>query len=124
MNYPQYFMPQQPMIQQHNTNGFISVRSENEAINYPVAPGNCVTFKIEGQPIVIEKSMGFSQFDSPKFDRYRLVKEDMPKPEEHQHDADSKSLESIMSEIDRMKSDINDLKSRIKEEIEDNEQHS
>lgn len=62
--YNQFVNPvvQQPTPQSQNqiqNGGFISARSEDEVLNYPVAPGNCVTFKIEGQPIVMEKAMGF-----------------------------------------------------------------
>jgi hypothetical protein len=56
------------------------VRSEEEAYNYPVALGNCVTFKVENEPIVIEKSMSYSQLENPKIDRYRLVREDVVTP--------------------------------------------
>lgn len=55
---------QQP--QQIQNGGFMLVPSEDIARSYPVAPGNCVTFKIEGQPIVMEKSMGFSQLEAPR----------------------------------------------------------
>lgn len=60
--------------------GFIMVRSEEEAYNYPVELGNCVTFKVENEPIVIEKSMSYSQLENPKIDRYRLVREDIVAP--------------------------------------------
>jgi hypothetical protein len=40
-----------------------------------MAPGNSIMFKIESEPIVIEKTMGFSQLDSPVVTKYRLVKE-------------------------------------------------
>ena len=63
----------QPQIQ---NGGFMTVPNEDVVKTYPVAPGNCVTFKIEGQPIVMEKSMGFSQLESPKIDRYRLERDD------------------------------------------------
>lgn len=93
MNYgypqqPQYYQPMQQVSQPQPTQnqmqiqngGFVSVANEEMVRNYPVAPGNCVTFKIEGQPIVIEKSMGFSQLESPRLDRYRLVREEAPDP--------------------------------------------
>lgn len=98
MNYPTYYYPPnyiQPMYQQIPANsqqsnqnqqskiqntGFIMVRSEEEAYNYPVALGNCVTFKVENEPIVIEKSMSYSQLENPKIDRYRLVREDIVAP--------------------------------------------
>jgi hypothetical protein len=66
---------QQPTIQQ---SGFVLVPSEQEARNYPVAPGNSVTFKDENAPYCYVKTMGFNQLDRPTFERYRLVKEDGP----------------------------------------------
>lgn len=66
---------QAPQIQQ---SGFVLVQSEQEARAYPVAPGNSVTFKDESQPYCYVKTMGFNQLDRPIFERYRLVKEEMP----------------------------------------------
>lgn len=83
--YPNYMMqpqnqmslasqPQpQPQIQ---NGGLISVRSELEARNYPIAPGNSITFKDENSPYVYTKTMGFSQLDRPTFEKFRLVKEE------------------------------------------------
>ena len=76
--YPQY-QPQvqqqqvQPQVQQ---NGFVRVQSENEARMYPVAPGNSITFIDENAPYCYTKTMDFSQLDRPKFEKYRLVKEE------------------------------------------------
>lgn len=70
--------PTQPM--QIQNGGFVSVRSEIEARNYPVAYGNSVTFKDETQPYVYTKTMGFSQLDRPVFEKYKLVKEDAQEP--------------------------------------------
>lgn len=91
-NYPQYqTAPQQiPQAQQQipqqtqqpvqpqqiQNGGFISVHNENEAKMYPVAPGNSVTFIDENAPYCYTKTMGFSQLDRPKFEKYRLVKEE------------------------------------------------
>lgn len=74
---PQVQQQAQPQ-QQIQNGGFISVRSRAEAQNYPVAPGNSVTFKDETAPFVYVKTMGFSQLDRPIFESYRLVKEDAP----------------------------------------------
>lgn len=71
---------QQPQIQtqpQIQNGGLISVRSEMEARNYPIAPGNSITFKDENSPYVYTKTMGFSQLDRPTFEKFRLVKEDI-----------------------------------------------
>jgi len=77
---PNYFQPtyQQQTTQptQIQNGGFMLAPSEDFVTSYAVAPGNCVTFKIEGQPIVLEKSKGFSQLEEPKIERYRLIKEE------------------------------------------------
>lgn len=115
MNYPQYYYPQQ--IQQfqmpQNTNtGFISVRNETEARNYPVALGNSVTFKDETAPYVYTKTMGFSQLETPRFEKYRLVKEE---PQTAQigglnDTADNlyskEDLDAIWAEIDALKAEV------------------
>ena len=67
-----YSQPQQ--IQQ--ANGFISVRSIEEAFNWPIAPGNSLTFKDESAPYIYTKTKGFSQLEPPVFERFRLVKEE------------------------------------------------
>ena len=81
------FPNQMSGAQQTQNNGFISVRSAQEAMNYPVAPGNSITFKDEAQPYVYVKTMGFNQMEQPTFKRYRLVEEDLnsiPSVAEHQ----------------------------------------
>lgn len=65
--------PAQPAIQ---NGGFVRVQNENAARMYPVAPGNSVTFVDDNAPFCYVKTMGFSQLEAPKFERYRLVKED------------------------------------------------
>ena len=67
----------QPEIRQ---NGFIRVKDEAEVDAYPIAPGNSVTFIHETQPLVFVKTLGFSQFDHPVKERYRLVKETPEEP--------------------------------------------
>lgn len=68
--------PNMPMPNQIQNGGFVTVRSEAEARNYPVAPGNSVTFKHETAPYCYTKTMGFSQFEAPRFEKYKLVKEE------------------------------------------------
>ena len=95
---------QQPQTQpqQIQNGGFINVRSEQEARNYPIAIGTSVTFKDENAPYIYNKTMGFSQFDTPRFDKYRLVKEDSA---EMQNSAQENVLnvEPINSSIDELK---------------------
>ena len=110
---PQQQFPPQQQIQ---NGGFISVPNEGIVNSYPVAPGNCVTFKIEGQPIVMEKSMGFSQFDSPKIEKYRLVKEDVAETtqiaqnEPKQNVVDNSVIDDLKDEIQAIWDEIEVLK--------------
>ena len=81
--YPGYYQTQPQYNQQIQNGGFVSVRSIEEAFNWPVAPGNSITFKDENQPFVYTKTKGFSPLEQPIFERYRLVKVEEPqKPSE------------------------------------------
>ena len=101
--YQQYPMFQQQIPQQiQQTNMLISVRNEMEARNYPVEPGRSITFKDENQPYIYVKTMGFSQLEVPRFDKYRLVKE------ENTIKAENGALEpqTNISTIDALKAEI------------------
>ena len=102
----------QPQTQIQN-GGFVSLPSEEMVYSYPVAMGNCVTFKIEGKPIVMEKSVGFSQFESPKIKRFRLVEEDAEKVSESRD----------ISDIDKVKSDIKEIWGKL-DEIENSKKYT
>jgi hypothetical protein len=69
--YQSQFPNQQPQMQIQN-GGFLPVRSRQEAMNYPVAPGMSVTFKDESAPYIYTKTKGFNQFDEPVFDVYKI----------------------------------------------------
>lgn len=125
--YPQYGyqMPQQsqqqaPIPPQMQSGGFMSVRSEQEARSYPVAPGNVMTFKIENQPYVCEKAQGFSQLEGPVFNKYRLVKEEPSTAPNSLDNATSDSkvanttINDIISEIETIKDDIKGIKEQLK----------
>lgn len=115
--YPQYYQvpqniqpnaPQQIQQPQIQNGGFVSVRSESEARNYPVAIGNSVTFKDETEPYVYTKTMGFSQLDRPIFEKYKLVKEDVE--ERDVSDKKDKEIDSIKSDILKLWGEVNELK--------------
>mgnify|MGYP007122048053 CR=1 FL=1 len=95
---------------QIQSGGFVSLPNENMVNSYPVAPGNCVTFKVEGQPIVLEKSMGFSQLEAPKIRRFRLVEENIV--EESTKVDSSEDIESLKADIKKMWGEINAIKNR------------
>ena len=102
----------QPNAQIQN-GGFMVMPNEDMVKNYPVAPGNCVTFKIEGKPIVMEKSMGFSQFESPKIDRYRLVKEESEEVNESQEVVNDEHYEEIKTDIEKLWGAIDEIKASM-----------
>ncbi len=126
--YPQYYPPQyqqpmmqqapvqqpqttQPMVQQQPQiqNSFVSIQSEDMVAMYPVAPGHCVTFKVDGKPIMYEKSMGFSQFEAPRIKRYRVVEEDAPVEPPKSPDKPEIDLEGINVSIDKIKGEIGQI---------------
>lgn len=113
MNYPYYYQQQNNQIQ---NGGLVNVRNMIEARNYPVAPGNSVTFKDENSPYIYTKTMGFSQLDRPIFEVFRLVKEEFT-PETETKPADYRH------EIDELKVEIEKLKKMFMEE-EENERDS
>ena len=107
----------QPQIQ---NGGFIQVHNEDEARNYPIAPGNSVTFKDENAPYVYTKTMGFSQLDRPIFEKYRLVKEDdmptqnPPVSAEIAQQTDNIDY-ALKTDLTALQTEIDALKQRIEE---------
>lgn len=99
---------QQPTIQ---NGGFVSVRSEVEARNYPIAPGNSVTFKDETAPYVYTKTMGFSQLDRPIFEKYKLVKEDIAENIE----PDINALSEVKEDIQKLWGEVDAIKTKVNE---------
>lgn len=125
----QAFQQQSQNYQQQNqqiqNGGFMVVPSEDMARTYPVAPGNCVTFKIEGKPIVMEKSMGFSQLEAPRIDRYRLVREEdapneqnLPQNEPKNNSTENETINELKGQIKALNDELNDIKNRL-HELED-----
>lgn len=106
--YPYQYQMYQPqmMPQQQAALGVVSVRSMQEAQNYPVAPGNSVMFRDENAPYVYTKTMGYSQLDRPTFERYRLVKEEITEPAQVPVTADRTEIEQIRAEIERIKQEL------------------
>ena len=106
---------------QTTQNGFVSVRSEAEARNYPIAPGNSITFKDETSPYVYTKTMGFSQLDRPTFEKYKLVKEEAEEVTEPCVNCSSlkTDIEKLWGAIDEIKATIEKPASRRKKETND-----
>ena len=96
--------------------GLVSVHSEAEARNYPVAHGNSITFKDENAPYVYVKTMGFSQLDRPTFDRFRLVKEEAETAVEPaiNNETDNLPLDDIKADISEIRGDIEAIRKQVK----------
>lgn len=116
----QSIQPQpQPQPQQIHNGGYVSVRSEDEARMYPVAPGNSVTFINELSPFIYKKTMGFSQFEKPNFEVFKVVPEIPPKIEGTGDEvkdityAEKSEIEALQTTIEALKADIDTLNSKI-----------
>lgn len=122
--------PQQPIappIQQPNpqpiSSGLISIPSEADARNYPVGYGQSVSFRDENAPYLYTKTMGFSQLEPPKFEKYKLIKESADSPdkplENNQTDklpsyAEKSDIEDVRAEIRGLKDEVAKLKEKKK----------
>lgn len=116
--YQNNMQPQQP--QQIQNGGFISVHNIQEAINYPVAPGNSVTFKDENSPYIYVKTKGFSQLEEPTFKKFRLIEENDTQQQENTTTATEQTVNyadfakqadvtALWSEIEMLKKQIADI---------------
>lgn len=113
MIYNPYFnhYPQPPQIQ----NSFVTVRSEAEAMNYPVAFGNSVIFKNETEPYIYTKTMGFSSTDKPVFERYKRDAEEVKEEPDYIRD----EIASIWKEIESIKKKgTNDEHTRTRKSVQ------
>lgn len=109
---PNYQMAAQP--QQIQNGGFVSVRSAQEAFNYPVALGNSVTFKDETAPFIYVKTRGFSQLEEPVFEQFQLVKVDNSQKVAEPAEATSTEY-ALKSDISALKEEIDLLKKKVSE---------
>lgn len=109
--YQQYQqMLQQPQMPMNNAGNFVSVPNEMAARNYPIAPGNSVTFIDENSPYCYTKTMGLNQLDRPVFKRYRLVEEqDIPQNAQSTPQA-NEQVQGKQVIPDEIKGDINALR--------------
>lgn len=119
---PNYQMatPQQQQLQIQN-GGFVSVRSAQEAFNYPVALGNSVTFKDETAPYIYVKTRGFSQLEEPIFEQFQLVKVDNsqkaaePEQAANPEYALKSDLTVLQEEIDLLKKKVSEFRLTVNE---------
>ena len=112
---------QQPQSQIQN-GGFMSVRTEEEAYNWPIAPGVGMTFKVENAPVIIDKARGFSPLEQPVVKVYDMI-ERVPQqsaaaqPKEAPvtppvNYAERSDVEAIRRELEGFKADLEALKNQ------------
>lgn len=119
---PNYQMTAQPQPMQIQNGGFVSVRSAQEAFNYPVALGNSVTFKDETAPFIYVKTRGFSQLEEPVFEQFQLLKVDNsqkaaePEQTTSTEYALKSDLAALQEEIDWLKKKVSEFKQNESED--------
>ena len=84
--------------------------NETAARNYPIAPGNSVTFIDENNPYCYTKTMGLNQLDRPVFKRYRLVEEQDTFQNAQSAPQTSEQAQGKQVIPDEIKADINALR--------------
>lgn len=119
--YPQYQM-QMPQQQQNINSGYVTVRSEQEARNYPVAPGASITFFNETEPYCYKKTMGNSPLDRPDFEIYEIIKktstpqtQNLPPTSNDNEKTDIYTTEQFKSEIEPILSRLDVLERKVVE---------
>lgn len=117
--------PQQQMPIQNG--GFVVVPNIDTARNWPVAPGNSVTFKDESAPYIYTKTMGYSQLDAPRFEKYRLMKEEITEEVAQQAVqnavqercyAEMADIEALRGQLDTLRKEVTRLSVEIEKPVE------
>lgn len=95
---------------------FVRVQSEQDARSYPVAPGNSVTFIDENAPFCYVKAVDASALDRPRFERYRLVKEEDRQTDEPKPDKVAPQY-ALQGDLDDMRHRLDKIERRLKKEV-------
>ena len=111
MNYYNPLLQQMQPIQMPQ-NSIVNVPSEDMARNYPVAPGNTIIFKHDNAPYIYTKTIGYSQFDKPVFEKYVLDTE-TPKIEPINNEPISLPLDDLKAEISEIRALYEELKDKL-----------
>ena len=121
--YQPQMMPQQqvPQPQQNDRVYFIRVQNESQAKEYIVAPNSSVTFIDDNLPYIYTKTMDASQLDRPKFEKYRLVKEDANLINVGEANDPKENVKYVtVDEFEELKERVNKLsKNRIQKQASD-----
>ena len=128
--YPYYqpYQYQQPMpyqqpvqqTQQPQNGGFVQIRSFDEVRNWPIAPGNTVTFIDEARTHMYTKTASYNQLEAPSIVSYLVMREDAPQSDaDGQRDTDipyaSKDDVAALAGVVR---DVNNTVMSMKDEVD------
>lgn len=101
---------------QNYQNSFIRVMNEDEARNYPVAPGYSITFIDESGTHCYTKTAGFSQFEPPRFEKYRLIKESEPIQSVSAESDKEIPQYALKADLDKLTADFKKLKKKVEKD--------
>lgn len=114
-NYQQPYQSFQQQPMQIQNGGIVRVATEDDARKYPVAPGYSVTFISEDGTHCYTKTAGFSQFEAPKFEKYRLIKEIEPKSELLDEGDKNIPEYATKADLDALRAEFNAFKEKSNE---------
>lgn len=114
--YPQtsYFPQTAPQAQAPQIGSFVRVQNEAQAHNYPVAYGASITFIDENAPYCYVKTMGASQLEPPRFEKYKLVKEENAPVDAPKDNVQESTSYATKADCDA----LSGLYAQLKEEVE------
>jgi hypothetical protein len=129
MQSPQIQTPQLQQPQQSQDSSFTVMRvpTVKDAREYPIAPGNGLTFFIENEPYICCKTLGNSGMEQPRFKKWRLTEESDDGSEvaekkvdpiayvaKEEHEKELGVLKDHIDQLEKAVSEIRTLKDRLK----------
>lgn len=109
-NTPQMQVPMQQQAVQQQQNNVIQVKAKEEALYYPVAPGNSVIFRKDDGSSIYIKTMGYSTVEPPIFEEYARVITEQPKQGSKYDD----EINKLWGEVNALKTKQNNSQSNGK----------
>lgn len=112
-NYYPYNYYAQQQIQPQIQNGGIIKATEDEARKYPVAQGYSMMFIDDENKMLYTKTQGFSQLDTPVFEKYKLIKEKTAENSVSDKSDESMSQYMTKAEFERFFKDYEQFKKEV-----------
>lgn len=116
-----------PSPSPQQSTGMVPVTSEEVARNYPVSYGSTVIFKDENNSKIYIKTMGYSQLESPVFERYLKEDTKTANGDSQEPERSHTSYDELKSEVEALRGEVDTLKERlasktkVKKEADDDE---